>query len=184
MGGRAVIGRCGASFHVRCSGGTTFKPGGGAGVRLEEAVALQLRGLGAAALEAKEAVVALVEALAPQQGKALSSDLTAGPMEVAAGGGCCAGLPLLLSDSEQQCYSELFARCAGSASGVPASGPPEVTRVVSCTTAAAAGPVADLFRASQLPKETLHQVCLCAPLSLAGLSGSGRTVSMGRMGQQ
>lgn len=81
-----------------------------------------------------------------------------GPMEVAAGGGCCAGTPLLLSDSEQQCYSELFARCAGSASGIPASGHPEATRIASCTTVAAAGPVADLFRASQLPKETLHQI--------------------------
>ncbi|XP_060231331.1 ralBP1-associated Eps domain-containing protein 2 isoform X2 [Meriones unguiculatus] len=79
-------------------------------------------------------------------------------MEVAAGGGCCAGTPLLLSDSEQQCYSELFARCAGSASGIPASGHPEATRIASCTTVAAAGPVADLFRASQLPKETLHQI--------------------------
>ncbi|XP_029329535.1 ralBP1-associated Eps domain-containing protein 2 isoform X7 [Mus caroli] len=79
-------------------------------------------------------------------------------MEVAAGGGCGAGPPLLLSDSEQQCYSELFARCAGAASGGPGPGPPEATRVAPGTATAAAGPVADLFRASQLPPETLHQI--------------------------
>ncbi|XP_038172023.1 ralBP1-associated Eps domain-containing protein 2 isoform X4 [Arvicola amphibius] len=79
-------------------------------------------------------------------------------MEVAAGGGCGAGPPLLLSESEQQCYSELFARCAGAASGGPGPGPPEATRVAPGTTTAAAGPVADLFRASQLPPETLHQI--------------------------
>lgn len=92
-------------------------------------------------------------------------------MEVAASGGCGAGPPLLLSDSEQQCYSELFARCAGAASGGPGPGPPEATRVAPGTATAAAGPVADLFRASQLPPETLHQVCLCALLSLTGLWG-------------
>lgn len=69
-----------------------------------------------------------------------------------------AGPPLLLSDSEQQCYSELFARCAGAASGGPGPGPPEATRVAPGTATAAAGPVADLFRASQLPPETLHQI--------------------------
>ncbi|XP_040600028.1 ralBP1-associated Eps domain-containing protein 2 isoform X7 [Mesocricetus auratus] len=79
-------------------------------------------------------------------------------MEVAAGGGCGAGPPLLLSDSEQQCYSELFARCAGASSGGPGPGPPEATRVAPGTATAAAGPVADLFRASQLPPETLHQI--------------------------
>ncbi|XP_052576705.1 ralBP1-associated Eps domain-containing protein 2 isoform X9 [Peromyscus californicus insignis] len=79
-------------------------------------------------------------------------------MEVAAGGGCGAAPPLLLSDSEQQCYSELFARCAGAASGGPGPGPPEATRVAPGTATAAAGPVADLFRASQLPPETLHQI--------------------------
>ncbi|KAH0520359.1 RalBP1-associated Eps domain-containing protein 2 [Microtus ochrogaster] len=79
-------------------------------------------------------------------------------MEVAAGGGCGAGPPLLLSESEQQCYSELFARCAGAASGGPGPGPPEATRVAPSTATAAAGPVADLFRASQLPPETLHQI--------------------------
>ncbi|XP_038956405.1 ralBP1-associated Eps domain-containing protein 2 isoform X10 [Rattus norvegicus] len=79
-------------------------------------------------------------------------------MEVAAGGGGGAGPPLLLSDSEQQCYSELFARCAGAASGGPGPGPLEATRVAPGILTAAAGPVADLFRASQLPPETLHQI--------------------------
>lgn len=74
-------------------------------------------------------VVALAETPAPRLGKALGRDPTEGPMEVAAGGGCGAAPPLLLSDSEQQCYSELFARCAGAASGGPGPGPPEATRV-------------------------------------------------------
>ncbi|CAO2624109.1 RalBP1-associated Eps domain-containing protein 2, partial [Lemmus lemmus] len=90
--------------------------------------------------------------------KALGRDPTGGPMEVATGGGCGAGPPLLLSESEQQCYSELFARCAGAASGGPGPGPPETTRVAPGTATAAAGPVTDLFRASQLPPETLHQI--------------------------
>ncbi|XP_035145148.1 ralBP1-associated Eps domain-containing protein 2 isoform X10 [Callithrix jacchus] len=77
----------------------------------------------------------------------------------AAGGGCGSGPPpLLLSEGEQQCYSELFARCAGAAGGGPGPGPPEAARVAPGTVTAAAGPVADLFRASQLPAETLHQI--------------------------
>ncbi|XP_047700094.1 ralBP1-associated Eps domain-containing protein 2 isoform X7 [Prionailurus viverrinus] len=81
-------------------------------------------------------------------------------MEAAAGGGCGSGPPLLLSEGEQQCYSELFARCAaaGAAGGGPGSGPPEAARAVPSAATAAAGPVADLFRASQLPAETLHQI--------------------------
>nr|XP_012640173.1 ralBP1-associated Eps domain-containing protein 2 isoform X4 [Microcebus murinus] len=80
-------------------------------------------------------------------------------MEAAAGGGCGSGPPpLLLSEGEQQCYSELFARCAGAAGGGPGPVPPDATRVAPGTATAAAGPVADLFRASQLPAETLHQI--------------------------
>ncbi|XP_044090437.1 ralBP1-associated Eps domain-containing protein 2 isoform X6 [Neovison vison] len=79
-------------------------------------------------------------------------------MEAAAGGGCGSGPPLLLSEGEQQCYSELFARCAGAAGGGPVSGPPEAGRAVPGAVTAAAGTVADLFRASQLPAETLHQI--------------------------
>ncbi|XP_063099029.1 ralBP1-associated Eps domain-containing protein 2 isoform X12 [Cavia porcellus] len=79
-------------------------------------------------------------------------------METPAGGCCGSGPPLLLSEGEQQCYSELFARCAGAVSGAPGPGPPEAARVASGSATAAAGPVADLFRASQLPAETLHQI--------------------------
>ncbi|KAM7045764.1 ralBP1-associated Eps domain-containing protein 2 [Molossus nigricans] len=79
-------------------------------------------------------------------------------MEAVAGAGCGSGSPLLLSESEQQCYSELFARCAGAASGGPGSGPPEAARAAPSPATVAAGPVTDLFRASQLPAETLHQI--------------------------
>ncbi|XP_032965584.1 ralBP1-associated Eps domain-containing protein 2 isoform X5 [Rhinolophus ferrumequinum] len=79
-------------------------------------------------------------------------------MEAAAGGGCGSGPPLLLSEGEQQCYSEIFARCIGAAGGGAGSGPPEAARVPPGTATAAAGPVADLFRASQLSAETLHQI--------------------------
>ncbi|KAG8508861.1 Heterogeneous nuclear ribonucleoprotein A1-like 2, partial [Galemys pyrenaicus] len=58
---------------------------------------------------------------------------------------------------EQQCYSELFARCAGAAGG----GAPDAARAAPGV--ATAGPVADLLRASQLPAETLHQVGIRAP---------------------
>ncbi|XP_008850433.1 ralBP1-associated Eps domain-containing protein 2 isoform X5 [Nannospalax galili] len=93
-------------------------------------------------------------------------------MEASAGGGCGAGPPLLLSDGEQQCYSELFARCAGTVSGGPGSGPPEAARVApGTTTTAAAGPVADLFRASQLPSETLHQITELCGAKRAGYFG-------------
>ncbi|XP_058147418.1 ralBP1-associated Eps domain-containing protein 2 isoform X10 [Dasypus novemcinctus] len=77
-------------------------------------------------------------------------------MEAAAGAGCGSGPPLPLSEGEQQCYSELFARCAGAAPGGP--GPPDAARAAPGAATAAAGPVADLFRASQLPAETLHQI--------------------------
>ncbi|XP_051840394.1 ralBP1-associated Eps domain-containing protein 2 isoform X6 [Antechinus flavipes] len=82
-------------------------------------------------------------------------------------------VPLPLSDSEQQCYSELFARCccapatsssffssSSSSSGHPQP-PAEVGRGASLPGPAAtagANQVGDLFRASQLPAETLHQI--------------------------
>lgn len=99
-------------------------------------------------------------------------------MEAAAGGGCGSGLPLVLSEGEQQCYSEIFARSTGAAGGGPGSGPPEAARAPPGAATAAAGPVAELFRASQLPAETLHQVgppapCPCVSLGIiyVGLRG-------------
>lgn len=65
---KAVIGSCRACLHVPCGGGTTFKSGGGAGARREEAVARQLRGVGAVAAAAEAevgAAEAVVKAAAP-----------------------------------------------------------------------------------------------------------------------
>ncbi|XP_043360245.1 ralBP1-associated Eps domain-containing protein 2 isoform X3 [Dermochelys coriacea] len=68
-----------------------------------------------------------------------------GPGGAAAGG---AGLLLPLSDTEQQRYAELFSLCRSPApEGGSAPAP-----------AAGGGKVGDLFRASQLPADTLHQV--------------------------
>lgn len=105
-------------------------------------------------------------------------------METAAGGGCGSGPPLLLSEGEQQCYSELFARCAGAAGGGPGLGPPEAARAAPGAATAAAGPVADLFRASQLPAETLHQVGprAPAPVGLWGPLVRGQGGGVGRQG--
>ncbi|XP_064355715.1 ralBP1-associated Eps domain-containing protein 2 isoform X5 [Dromaius novaehollandiae] len=66
------------------------------------------------------------------------------PGAAGAGGGA---LFLPLSDSEQQRYSELFARCCPPGA---AAAPPEA--------AAGGSSVGELFRASQLPPDTLHQI--------------------------
>ncbi|XP_069492910.1 ralBP1-associated Eps domain-containing protein 2 isoform X2 [Ambystoma mexicanum] len=52
--------------------------------------------------------------------------------------------PLPLSDSEQKCYSELFARCQAEGAGRGA--------------VAGGSKVGELFRATQLPADTLHQI--------------------------
>uniref|UniRef100_A0A8C4V8Y8 RALBP1 associated Eps domain containing 2 n=1 Tax=Falco tinnunculus TaxID=100819 RepID=A0A8C4V8Y8_FALTI len=64
-----------------------------------------------------------------------------GPAGGAAAAGGTGGLLLPLSESEQQRYSELFSRCCP---------PPEA--------AAGGSSVGELFRASQLPPDTLHQI--------------------------
>uniref|UniRef100_A0A8C3RIA1 RALBP1 associated Eps domain containing 2 n=1 Tax=Chelydra serpentina TaxID=8475 RepID=A0A8C3RIA1_CHESE len=70
-----------------------------------------------------------------------------GPGGAAAGPGG-AGLLLPLSDAEQQRYSELFSLCCSPApEGGSAPAP-----------AAGGSKVGDLFRASQLPADTLHQI--------------------------
>ncbi|XP_025945407.1 ralBP1-associated Eps domain-containing protein 2, partial [Apteryx rowi] len=65
----------------------------------------------------------------------------------AVGGTGTGALFLPLSDSEQQRYSELFARCCppGAAAALPEA-------------AAGGSSVGELFRASQLPPDTLHQI--------------------------
>ncbi|XP_073212230.1 ralBP1-associated Eps domain-containing protein 2 isoform X2 [Lepidochelys kempii] len=71
-------------------------------------------------------------------------------MEQGAGGAAAggAGLLLPLSDAEQQRYAELFSLCCSPApEGGSAPAP-----------AAGGSKVGDLFRASQLPADTLHQV--------------------------
>ncbi|KAM4819259.1 ralBP1-associated Eps domain-containing protein 2 isoform 2-T2 [Thomomys bottae] len=89
----------------------------------------------------------------------------------AASGGCGSGPPLLLSEGEQQCYSELFARCTSVASGGSLAGHPEAARVAPGAASAATGPVADLFRASQLPSETLHQITELCGVKRVGYFG-------------
>ncbi|KAJ7401513.1 RalBP1-associated Eps domain-containing protein 2 [Pitangus sulphuratus] len=72
-----------------------------------------------------------------EQGPAGGSSAAAAAAAAAAGTG---GLLLPLSETEQQRYSELFSRCCP---------PPEA--------AAGGSSVGELFRASQLPPDTLHQ---------------------------
>ncbi|XP_061855203.1 ralBP1-associated Eps domain-containing protein 2 isoform X2 [Colius striatus] len=72
---------------------------------------------------------------------ATAAATTASTASTAACGGGTGGLLLALSESEQQRYSELFSRCC------PA---PEA--------AAGGSSVGELFRASQLPPDTLHQI--------------------------
>ncbi|KAM7181713.1 ralBP1-associated Eps domain-containing protein 2 isoform 5-T5 [Macrochelys suwanniensis] len=72
-----------------------------------------------------------------------------GPGGAAAGPGG-AGLLLPLSDAEQQRYSELFSLCCSPA--------PEGGSAPAPAPAAGGSKVGDLFRASQLPADTLHQI--------------------------
>ncbi|XP_018417222.1 PREDICTED: ralBP1-associated Eps domain-containing protein 2 isoform X1 [Nanorana parkeri] len=67
-----------------------------------------------------------------------------------------AGLYVVLSDSEQKRYSELFSLCQ-------VEGSPRL--------AAGSSKVADLFRASQLPAETLHQITELCGAKLIGYFG-------------
>ncbi|XP_072470332.1 ralBP1-associated Eps domain-containing protein 2 isoform X4 [Notamacropus eugenii] len=114
----------------------------------------------AAAAGTAGAVGAAANASAPAAAAA------AGALSSGAGAGYCP-VPLPLSDSEQQRYSELFARCccasatSSSSSSGHAQPPPEVGRgapLPGPAAAAGASQVGDLFRASQLPAETLHQI--------------------------
>ncbi|XP_043850973.1 ralBP1-associated Eps domain-containing protein 2 isoform X4 [Dromiciops gliroides] len=126
----------------------------------------------AAAVGTAGAVGAAANASAP----AAAAAAAAGALSSGASVGYCP-VPLPLSDSEQQCYSELFARCccasattsattsSTSSSSSSSSGhtqpPPEVGRgapLPGPTATAGANQVGDLFRASQLPAETLHQI--------------------------
>ncbi|XP_077783607.1 ralBP1-associated Eps domain-containing protein 2 isoform X2 [Podarcis muralis] len=79
---------------------------------------------------------------------AAAAAAAAGP---AAAGGAAA---LFLAASEQQGYSELFSLCGGGQAAPEAGGPAGATPAA----AAEGSKVAELFRASQLPAETLHQI--------------------------
>ncbi|RXN08252.1 ralBP1-associated Eps domain-containing 2-like isoform X2 [Labeo rohita] len=67
------------------------------------------------------------------------------------------GTFISLSDTEQRCYSGLYTLCQPDSSGKPA-----------------AGKVAELFRASQLPAETLHQVTEVCGAKRLGYFGCGQ----------
>ncbi|XP_044285883.1 ralBP1-associated Eps domain-containing protein 2 isoform X7 [Varanus komodoensis] len=75
------------------------------------------------------------------------------PAGAAAGPAAVAGAPpLFLSSGEQQCYSELFSLCCGGVQGALEAG------TAGPVPAAGGSKVAELFRASQLPAETFHQI--------------------------
>ncbi|XP_027494002.1 ralBP1-associated Eps domain-containing protein 2 isoform X3 [Corapipo altera] len=76
-----------------------------------------------------------------EQGPAGGSSAAATAAAAAAAAAGTGGLLLPLSETEQQRYSELFSRCCP---------PPEA--------AAGGSSVGELFRASQLPPDTLHQI--------------------------
>lgn len=63
--------------------------------------------------------------------------------------GAAATATLFLAGPEQQCYAELFSLCCGGQAAPEAAPGPAPT--------AGGSKVAELFRASQLPAETLHQ---------------------------
>ncbi|XP_053243117.1 ralBP1-associated Eps domain-containing protein 2 isoform X2 [Podarcis raffonei] len=76
----------------------------------------------------------------------------------AAGPAAAAGAAaLFLAASEQQGYSELFSLCGGGQAAPEAGGPAGATPAAAAA-AAEGSKVAELFRASQLPAETLHQI--------------------------
>ncbi|XP_056589116.1 ralBP1-associated Eps domain-containing protein 2 isoform X1 [Triplophysa dalaica] len=67
------------------------------------------------------------------------------------------GTFISLSDVEQKCYSGLYALCQPDGTGTPA-----------------AGKVAELFRASQLPADTLHQITEVCGAKRLGYFGCGQ----------
>ncbi|XP_055043409.2 ralBP1-associated Eps domain-containing protein 2 [Misgurnus anguillicaudatus] len=67
------------------------------------------------------------------------------------------GTFISLSDAEQRCYSGLYALCQPDSTGTPA-----------------AGKLAELFRASQLPAETLHQITEVCGAKRLGYFGCGQ----------
>ncbi|XP_072850435.2 ralBP1-associated Eps domain-containing protein 2 isoform X1 [Pogona vitticeps] len=85
------------------------------------------------------------------------------PAAATASGPAAGGAAFLLAASEQPSYAELFSLCGGGGGGgggspaapEPGSGP---SATASTAAAAAGSKVAELFRASQLPAETLHQI--------------------------
>uniref|UniRef100_A0ABM5FYF4 RalBP1-associated Eps domain-containing protein 2 isoform X4 n=1 Tax=Pogona vitticeps TaxID=103695 RepID=A0ABM5FYF4_9SAUR len=82
------------------------------------------------------------------------------PAAATASGPAAGGAAFLLAASEQPSYAELFSLCGGGGGGgSPAAPEPGSGPSATASTAAAAGSkVAELFRASQLPAETLHQI--------------------------
>nr|XP_028583431.1 ralBP1-associated Eps domain-containing protein 2 isoform X2 [Podarcis muralis] len=77
-----------------------------------------------------------------------------GAAAAAAAGPAAGAAALFLAASEQQGYSELFSLCGGGQAAPEAGGPAGATPAA----AAEGSKVAELFRASQLPAETLHQI--------------------------
>lgn len=95
-------------------------------------------------------------------GDAASSAALRSGMDQGAAAGT-GGTFISLSEAEQRCYSGLYALCQPDGTGTPA-----------------AGKVAELFRASQLPADTLHQVSEYALVSRGapGIARSWRSVTV------
>uniref|UniRef100_A0A8D0HQK6 RALBP1 associated Eps domain containing 2 n=1 Tax=Sphenodon punctatus TaxID=8508 RepID=A0A8D0HQK6_SPHPU len=90
----------------------------------------------------------------------------AGAAQAAGTGG--SGLLLPLSESEQQRYSELFSLCCCCQAG------PEGGQAAGSAPAAGGSKVAELFRASQLPADTLHQITELCGAKRVGYFGTAQ----------
>ncbi|XP_062982489.1 ralBP1-associated Eps domain-containing protein 2 isoform X2 [Elgaria multicarinata webbii] len=80
------------------------------------------------------------------------------PAGAGAGPAAVGAAALFLAGNERQCYSELFSLCGGGGGGGGGGQAAPEAGATGPAPAAGGSKVAELFRASQLPAETLHQI--------------------------